>query len=63
MSQKIDLSKSGQSVELIASGYEWTCPNPKCEEYLNKEIEVKEKVKCRKCRRTFIVVDYQHAIG
>ena len=52
-----------QRVELIASGYEWTCPNPKCKEHLNHEIEVKEKVKCRKCKRTFTVEEYHHAIG
>jgi hypothetical protein len=35
-----------ESVDLIASGYEWTCP--KCDK-LNHEIEFKygEKVKCR----------------
>lgn len=51
------------SVELIASGYEWTCPNPKCEEHLNHEIEVKATVKCKKCKRTYPVSDYSHAIG
>jgi hypothetical protein len=47
------------TVDLIASGYEWTCP--KCET-LNEEIAVTEKVSCRKCRRIFNVEDYQHAI-
>jgi DNA-directed RNA polymerase subunit RPC12/RpoP len=48
-----------ETVDLIASGYEWTCP--KCE-MLNEEIEVAEKVSCRNCRRIFKVQDYQHAI-
>jgi DNA-directed RNA polymerase subunit RPC12/RpoP len=47
------------TVDLIASGYEWTCP--KCET-LNEEIEVTEKVSCRNCGRIFKVQDYQHAI-
>jgi DNA-directed RNA polymerase subunit RPC12/RpoP len=47
------------TVDLIASGYEWTCP--KCDT-LNEEIEVTEKVSCRNCRRIFKVQDYQHAI-
>jgi phage FluMu protein Com len=48
------------SVELIASGYEWECP--KCK-VLNTEIEVTEKVKCSSCKVEFEVEDYYHAIG
>ena len=66
-----------KTVEIIASGYEWTCPyririiDPvthlfvkweKCG-HLNKEIEVTEKVTCRKCKSTSRVEDYHHAIG
>ena len=47
-------------VALIASGYEWICPV--CE-LLKKEIEVTETVACKKCKRTFTVIDYHHAIG
>ena len=50
--------KSSQSVDLIASGYEWCCP---CCEHFNREIELSETVRCRKCRRLFIVGDATHA--
>lgn len=48
------------SVELIASGYEWMCPE--CAAY-NQEIEVVETVTCVECKTTFEVEDYEHAIG
>lgn len=50
-----------KTVELVASGYEWECPD--CKYILNKEIEVTETVECRKCHRVFEVGDYHHAIG
>lgn len=34
-----------ESVDLVASGYEWICPN--CEK-LNREIEVTATVECRR---------------
>lgn len=48
-----------KEVELMASGYEWTCPCG-C---LNKEIEVPGNglVKCGRCRRVFRIGEYQHA--
>lgn len=49
-----------ESVELIASGYEWICPA--CEE-INKEIEVNVAVTCKFCQNTYHVDDYHHAIG
>ena len=49
-----------KNVELIASGYEWMCPN--CEK-LNKEIETKTKVTCIECKKIFKVNNYEHAIG
>lgn len=48
-----------ESVELIASGYEWVCPHGK---HLNREIEVTQEVTCRKCKRVYDVQDYHHAI-
>jgi len=54
----IDRKKTFQSVELIASGYDWWCP--RCE-HLNHEIELAETVRCRKCRRIFVVGDAEHA--
>ena len=47
-----------EEVMLIASGYEWTCPE--CEHF-NNEIEITEKVTCRGCKKTFKVEDYSHA--
>ena len=46
------------SVEMIASGYEWTCP--KCEA-LMQEIEITPKVKCHDCSTVYNVDDYHHA--
>ena len=47
-----------ETVELIAAGYEWTCPA--CDQS-NKEIEVKKSVQCKSCEREFEVEDYEHA--
>ena len=48
-----------ESVELIASGYEWSCPDCDME---NHEIEVTEKVVCSGCKKEFDVSDYNHAM-
>lgn len=45
-------------VSLVASGYEWTCPD--CDHF-NTEIEVTERVKCGGCGKSFEVEDYHHA--
>jgi DNA-directed RNA polymerase subunit RPC12/RpoP len=47
-----------ETVDLIASGYEWSCP--KCGE-LNREIEITENVKCSKCGGEFEVGEVNHA--
>jgi len=47
-----------QSVELIASGYEWVCP--KCG-MLNHEIEVTPIVICPFCQERCEVAEYHHA--
>lgn len=49
-----------ETVDIIASGYEWVCPN--CET-LNDEIEVKEDVKCKRCGDYFVTNCPEHAIG
>ncbi|MGD8455578.1 MAG: hypothetical protein PVF83_04265 [Anaerolineales bacterium] len=49
-----------ETVELIASGYEWTCPH--CD-YLNKEIEIPEKVVCSRCKREYEVENADHVWG
>lgn len=46
------------SVELIASGYDWVCPN--CDEF-NHEIEVTEQVTCKHCQHIYTVAEYYHA--
>ena len=54
------MNKVITSVELIASGYEWICPN--CDD-INHEIEVTERVQCDNCHASYDVADYEHAIG
>jgi len=50
-----------ESVDLIASGYEWICPH--CDN-LNKEIEIpRDEVLCDKCYNTFKINDVHHACG
>ncbi|KKM71892.1 hypothetical protein LCGC14_1426110 [marine sediment metagenome] len=48
-----------KTVDLIASGYEWECPE--CE-YLNDEIEVTEKVTCPGCGNEYETNPPEHAI-
>lgn len=48
-----------RSVDLIASGYEWKCPE--CG-FLNKEAEVYSNVTCEKCEQVFDVNEYNHAV-
>ena len=47
-----------EQVELIASGYEWTCPN--CD-HLNREIEIPKSVICASCNTKFTVWTADHA--
>jgi len=49
----------GDGVDLIASGYEWICPN--CETF-NEEIEATDIVVCKGCRLSFKVNSVEHAI-
>ena len=49
-----------ETVYIIASGYEWTCPL--CD-LLNKEIEHKESVTCQVCKKTFDTDAPEHAYG
>jgi hypothetical protein len=46
-----------ERIELIAAGYEWSCPT--CNQ-LNKEIEILKTVQCHACERQFEVADYEH---
>lgn len=47
-----------ESVDLIASGYEWNCP--KCDE-LNHEMEISLKVTCAVCKMIFETGEIEHA--
>lgn len=47
-----------EHVDLIASGYEWECPE--CGT-LNSEIEWKETVKCSECSKEFGAYEPEHA--
>ena len=49
---------SKQTVELIASGYEWVCSKCAAD---NKEIETAIDVTCKDCGTLFEVSDYHHA--
>ena len=49
-----------EEVELIASGYEWTCPN--CDA-LNNETEITAVVKCEGCHYLYRTGEANHAHG
>ncbi len=53
-----ELIEEDESVDLIASGYEWICP--KCDRF-NRVIEHTEKVTCQGCLRTFDTNPPEHA--
>lgn len=49
-----------KTVDIIASGYEWICPD--CEHY-NTEIGFAEFVKCTCCKRVYETNPPEHAYG
>lgn len=49
------MDNDNDEVELIASGYEWECPE--CYT-LNHEIEITESVTCTQCRTKYDVSNY-----
>ncbi len=49
-----------ETVDMIASGYEWVCPN--CET-LNSEIEAATTVTCVTCSGVFETNPPEHALG
>lgn len=49
-----------RKVDIIASGYEWVCPD--CETF-NTEIEINETVKCVCCGVEFETDLPEHAYG
>ena len=55
-----ELKNDNHGVELIASGYDWDCPNCGMP---NHEIELTEFVTCEKCHLDFNVTECHHAIG
>ena len=46
-----------EEVDLIASGYDWDCPN--CE-HMNHEIETKDVVECEECRHIYQTGEAHH---
>ena len=50
------------TVDVIAAGYEWVCPNPECD-YRNLIIEIpsNEKVTCHDCGVTYTINPPEHA--
>lgn len=57
---KVSSSKKeeAETVDLIASGYEWNCPN--CGHF-NKEIEITRDVVCEECEKMYEVEGTFHA--
>lgn len=49
-----------ETVDVIASGYEWTCP--KCKNF-NNEIQSLEHVKCKECETVFNTQPPEHCYG
>ncbi len=49
-----------EQVDIIASGYEWICPE--CNAF-NTEIEIREFVTCGECDADFTTAPPEHAIG
>ena len=49
-----------ESVDIIASGYEFVCPN--CDAY-NTIVQTAIDVVCGSCKPTFEVDEIEHAIG
>jgi hypothetical protein len=56
--QMSKIRKSKETVELIASGYEWTFP--RCTA-VQSEIEARAKVTCGKCHTEFATDPPEHA--
>lgn len=54
------LQATFEMVDIIASGYEWTCPE--CDR-LNHEVETLSFVTCRGCDRHFLTGEFHHAHG
>jgi hypothetical protein len=60
MDRAMAITNQENTVDLIASGYEWICPH--CERY-NLEIEVTSRVTCVGCGKTFETNPPEHALG
>lgn len=46
-----------KQVDMIASGYEWTCPK---DNTLNHEIEAAEQVTCKVCKTEYYASAPEH---
>lgn len=56
----VHLGKELETVDVIASGYEWVCPG--CNE-LVKQIEYKQELECPFCGKEFKAGLPEHAMG
>lgn len=59
LNSKVDVEEM-EHVDIIASGYEWDCPN--CE-HLNLVIEVTDVVECDECHNLYATNPTEHAVG
>jgi len=57
--RKVGIDKNTPNVDVIASGYEWICPE--CNEY-NKEIEWRLYYICGSCGKKFPTNEPEHAL-
>lgn len=64
MKSKINQTETSPTefVDLIASGYEWTCPGEGCG-FLNHEVEATEFVTCSNCKTNYTTNPPDHAQG
>lgn len=54
------VTRFNHGLVIVASGYEWICPNMSCHEY-NRQPGVTEEVTCDNCGKTYEVRDHIHA--
>jgi len=51
-----------ERVDVVASGYEWICPNEDCEQF-NTHYEWNSKVICATCKREYETNPPEHCLG
>ena len=51
-----------ERVSIKAIGYEWTCPNPKCDGHENQEPFYTDEVTCEFCGKTYETEPPEHKV-